>query len=246
MVTDMGFAVRWHCQQGTRTADNRDHAGIGIRGGSILAIVLDGSTSGSASGLFAREIARHVVDWFVTTPAEVTAATMTEQLRMTHVALAGDFKKASASYVLLYADAAPPAIVLHAGDCLLGHRDTDGRISWLLQPHTLANALAAIPHETLVKADARHVLTRSFRSKRFIAPDLTLTDLKDQTLLVGTDGFWADLDLHEQNAFSEGRLPASEGERDDRALLSISRVGAGASIDVSGTHAPTSIYVRRA
>jgi hypothetical protein len=142
----MAFAIRWHCQRGTRTADNRDHAGIGIRGESILAIVLDGSTSGAASGLFAREIARRVVDWFVTTPVEVTAATMTEQLRMTHAALAGDFKKDSASYVLLYADAARPAIVLHAGDCLLGRRDTDGSISWFLRPHTLANALMAIPH----------------------------------------------------------------------------------------------------
>ncbi|MEO3388888.1 hypothetical protein [Mesorhizobium sp. CAU 1741] len=62
----MPFDVRWDCQQGTRTADNRDHAGIGIRGDSFLAIVLDGSTRGATSGLFAQETARRLIDWFVT------------------------------------------------------------------------------------------------------------------------------------------------------------------------------------
>lgn len=77
-VADMAFAIQWHCQQGTRTADNRDHVGIGIRGDPILAIVLYGSKAGSASGLFAREIARCVVDWFVTTVVEITAETVTD------------------------------------------------------------------------------------------------------------------------------------------------------------------------
>ncbi|GEO85947.1 MAG TPA: hypothetical protein DIC56_17850 [Rhizobium sp.] len=241
----MAFAIQWHCQQGTRTADNRDHVGIGIRGDSILSIVLDGSTAGSASGLFAREIARRVVDWFVTTVAEITAETVTEQLRMTHAVLAADFKKDSASYVLVYAAAALPAIVLHAGDCLLGHRDADGRISWLLQPHTLANALTAVPHDVLAKSDARHVLTRSFRSRSFIAPDLTMIDLRDQTLFVATDGFWADLDLDGQNAFVEGRFPSNDAERDDRGVLSISRTTATSLTSVAGTHAPESLYLRR-
>jgi len=242
----MPFAIQWHCQQGTRTADNRDHAGVGIRGDSILAIILDGSTSGPASGLFAREIARRLVDWFVTTTADVTAPTITEQLRLTHVALAGDFRRDSASYVLFYAYTARRAIALHAGDCLLGHRDGDGPISWLIQPHTLANALSAIPHAILAKLDARHGLTRSFRSKNFVAPDLTLVDLQDQVLFIGTNGFWADLDPDVQNAFAEGRFPANEAKHDDCGLLSISRTATRAATEISGTHATASIYVRRA
>ncbi|MEI9425984.1 hypothetical protein O7A70_33460 [Mesorhizobium sp. Cs1299R1N1] len=77
----MTWQFRWHCRHGTRTADNRDHAGIGIRGDAVLAIVLDGSTSGSASGDFAREIARRMVDWFVTGIEEVTADALIAQLR---------------------------------------------------------------------------------------------------------------------------------------------------------------------
>lgn len=34
----------WFSQQGTRTSDNRDHAGIGIRQGEFLGVVVDGST----------------------------------------------------------------------------------------------------------------------------------------------------------------------------------------------------------
>ncbi|TCR67925.1 protein phosphatase 2C domain-containing protein, partial [Rhizobium sp. BK376] len=230
---------------GTKTADNRDHAGVGIRGDSILAIVLDGSTSGAASGLFAREIAQRLVDWFVTTTANISAATITEKLRAIHAALAGDFRKDSATYALLFADAARQAIALHAGDCLLARRDVDGQISWLMQPHTLANALCAFPHAILAKLDSRHALTRSFRSTNFMAPDVTLVELQDQLLLIGTDGFWADLDPAAQSAFADGRFPASEAERDDCGLLSISRADR-ASVEIFGTHAAASIYVRRA
>lgn len=138
-----------------------------------------------------------------------------------------------------------PAILLHLGDCLLGQRDANGRKSWILQPHTLANALTAVPHDVLAKSDAWHVLTRSFQSRSFIAPDLTMIDLLDQTLFVATDGFWADFDLDGQNAFVEGRFPSNDAERDNRGVLSISRMTAATLTSVAGTYAPESIYLRR-
>ncbi len=242
----MAFAIQWHCQQGTRTADNRDHAGIGIRGDSILAVVLDGSTSRPASGLFAQNIARQMADWFMTTSTAITAAAITEQLREIHKTLARSFRKESASYVLLYADSGRQAIVLHAGDCLLGHHGGDDRISWLTQPHTLANALSAVPYAALAKLEARHVLTRSFRSREFLVPDLSLVDLHEQALFIGTDGFWADLDPGLQRAFAEGRFSANEAERDDCSLLSISRAAANTAPGISDTHATANIYVRTA
>lgn len=185
----MAFAIQWHCQQGTRTADNRDRAGVGIRGDSITVCARDRATAGR---LVCDDNRRHHSrDHYGTA-------------RLTHAALAGDFQRDSASYVLFCADTARRAIALHAGDCLLGHRDGEGQISWLIQPHTLANALSAVPHAILAKLDARHVLTRSFRSRNFVAPDLTLVDLQDQVLFIGTDGFWADLDPDVQSAFAEG------------------------------------------
>lgn len=51
-------------QKGTRTDDNRDHAGIAGRNGEFLAIVADGATNGSNNGGYARAIVEAVVDWF--------------------------------------------------------------------------------------------------------------------------------------------------------------------------------------
>ena len=72
-----------------------------------------------------------------------------------------------------------------------------------------------------------------------------MIDLRDQTLFVATDGFWADLDLDGQNAFVEGRFPSNDAERDDRGVLSISRTTATSLTSVAGTYAPESIYLRR-
>lgn len=199
----MTWQIRWHCRPGTRTADNRDHAGIGLRSDAVLAIVLDGLTSGLASGDFAREIARRMVDWFVTGTEEVTADALIAQVRMIHAAFATAFRSDSASYVLVHLEATRPALVLHAGDCLVGRREEDGRIAWLIQPHPLANPLLPVTIESLAKDPARHRLTRSFRSKRFIAPDLNSFELDHRPLIVATDGFWADLEADQQSAFIE-------------------------------------------
>ncbi|MBZ9739810.1 MULTISPECIES: protein phosphatase 2C domain-containing protein [unclassified Mesorhizobium] len=227
-----------------RTADNRDHAGIGIRGDAVLAIVLDGSTSGSASGDFAREIARRMVDWFVTGTEEVTADALIAQLRMTHAALATDFRTDSASYSLLHLEATGPALVLHAGDCLVGRHEEDGRIAWLMQPHTLANPLLPVAIESVAKNPARHRLTRSFRSKRFIAPDLNSIQLDDRPLLVATDGFWAELDAYQQVDFIERRVGMVEQERADCGALSILRGKSGSGIELVDAEASPNLYAR--
>lgn len=46
----MKIEARWLSQKGTRTDDNRDHAGIAGRHGEFLAIVADGATNGSNNG----------------------------------------------------------------------------------------------------------------------------------------------------------------------------------------------------
>ena len=238
----MALQIRWHCRKGTRTADNRDHAGIGIRRDAVLAIVLDGSTSGSGSGDFAREIARRMVDWFATGTEAMTADALIAQLPTTHVSIAMDFRTDSASYALLHPEATGPALVLHAGDCLVGRREEDGRIAWLMQPHTLANPLLPVAIETVAKDPARHRLTRSFRSKRFIAPDLNSFELDDRPLLVATDGFWAELDAHQQVAFIEGLGAVVDQERDDCSVLSILRGKSGSGIELIDAEAASNLF----
>lgn len=241
----MPFDIRWHCQQGTRTADNRDHAGIGIRCGSFLAVVLDGSTRGATSGLFAQEIGRRLVDWFVT-GADATAETLTDQLRLAHAALARDFVGDSASYALVCAEATGPALLLHAGDCVAGRVDANRETTWLVQPHTLANAIGPVDLDILAKDPARHFLTRSFRSKRLTPPDQSVIVIDDGPLVIGTDGFWAEMDVDAQLAFLSGQRPSGNDERDDRGALTITRRDAhdGIVVIASGDQ-PANLYVRR-
>ncbi|MGO4560115.1 hypothetical protein [Mesorhizobium sp. 2RAF21] len=164
------------------------------------------------------------------------------QLRVTHAALAMDFRTDSASYVLVYLEATRPALVLHAGDCLVGRREEDGRIAWLTQPHTLANPLLPVAIESLAKDPARHRLTRSFRSKRFIAPDLNSFELDDRPLLVATDGFWAEHEAHQQLAFIEGPVGTVDQERDDCGALSILRGKNGSEIELIDVGAAPNLY----
>ncbi|URK86316.1 hypothetical protein LP421_05085 (plasmid) [Rhizobium sp. RCAM05350] len=141
----MHIDAQWHSHQGTKTPDNRDHAGIGTRPGEFLGIVADGATTGQSNGEYACAIIRAVVDWFVGTTVGVTPDGLVEQLRMIQQGLIGDFPRGSASYVILHAAEKHPILVLHAGDSLFGKVAYRSEIQWRTEPHTLANALAKVP-----------------------------------------------------------------------------------------------------
>lgn len=242
----MAFAIQWQSQQGAMTTDNRDCAGIGIRQTEVLAIVLDGSSSGANSGVFASEIARRIIDWFVSTNHAITVAILTAQLRAMHAELATHFQRDSASYLLIHVGDGHEALILHAGDCLVGHCTPAGKVSWLVQPHTLANAVAPMKIEDLANDIGRHRLTRSFRSREFVEPAVCSIPADKTALLVATDGFWAELDHAQQNAFIHGRMPDHAGDRDDRSVLQVTRIAGDALTKVSGTEPPRKIYIKRA
>ncbi|OWZ90731.1 hypothetical protein B9J07_25865 [Sinorhizobium sp. LM21] len=80
----MDIEALWITQQGTRTFDNRDHAGFGMRQNEFLGVVVDGSTNGAANGSYARAIVQMLVDWFVETAESITADLMVNVLRQLH------------------------------------------------------------------------------------------------------------------------------------------------------------------
>lgn len=86
--------------------------------------------------------------------------------------------------------------------------------------HTLANALADIPLDAIARSPTRHLLTQSFRSREFMAPDVLSEKMASGTLLLATDGFWAELSGSEQEAFLGGGQSAAP-ERDDRSVLQL-------------------------
>lgn len=147
----MEMELDWRSQQGTKTGGNRDYGGAGIRPEGVLCLLLDGSTSGPKSGELAGQIARDVIDWYVATAEDVTAETLTAQLRQIHGSLSKRFPRDTASYVIVCLAGTGPALVLHAGDCLLGRQVGKSPLQWLIRPHTLANVIDDIPVGRLQK-----------------------------------------------------------------------------------------------
>lgn len=244
-MAQMHIDIRWHSQKGTKTSDNRDYAGVGIRDAAVLCIVLDGSTFGPKSGELARDLACKVVDWYVATNDKISQDLLTFELRQLHKQLSERFPRGSASYMIIHAEAGH-AIFLHAGDCVLGYRGDKPAINWLTQPHTLATAFGETSLDQLARIPARHLLTRSFRSKEFVVPEALHIDLKPGALVAATDGFWAELDSTDQALFMDGQFAASEHERDDRSALCCLMTGAEKFSVVLRDRTSPNFYHRRA
>ncbi|MGY4319439.1 hypothetical protein [Bradyrhizobium sp. JR3.5] len=120
----------------------------------------------------ARQIIRDVVDWYVATDEAATPESLSAQLRRTHRSLSLRFPRDSASYVLALIANAGAALVLHAGDCLLGSREQSGGVHWFTKPHTLPNPIGEVPFDEIARSPARNRLTRGFRAREFIPAEV--------------------------------------------------------------------------
>lgn len=239
----MGIEIKWRSKPGTLTDDNRDYCGVGLRDDAALSVVLDGSTSCPTSGEFAREIARCLIDWF-TAAGRVTVEAITDRLREIHGDLSVAFRRDSASLVIALIDNAGTVQLLHVGDCLAGICEGGAAVEWSIKPHTLTNALDDLPVSDIAKSRLRNRLTRSFRSRGFMAPtvaELTLRD--DQALVLATDGFWAALDAEAQaRVLLDDDLPRTSGQLQDDCSALLLRRSRNGGIGVS-REASANFYV---
>lgn len=223
-VAEMGVEIRWRSEQGHHTHDNRDCCGVGLSDDAVLAIVLDGSSNGKASGAFARDVARNLIDWFVVAEV-VTPETIIDRLRVIHAELSGTYRRDSASVVIALIERQGATCILHAGDCLAGLVQETSDIEWSIQPHNLANAISPVAIDELARSPSRNLLTRSFRTKRFMVPQETVQTFRaGQRLVLTTDGFWASLDPEHMTAFLRGDAFQPSKDRDDCSALTLTVV----------------------
>lgn len=238
----MALELAWRTQAGRRTADNRDCAGVGIRGDEALCILLDGSSRGPDSGALARGIASGLVDWFVDAGPPMTSEAIDARLHELHGTLSLRWPRASASYAVVLLAGTGDGAAIHAGDCLVGRPAGEG-VAWLTRPDTLANAFKDLAIAAIAADPARHRLTRSFRAREFMPPSrVPIEGVQD--LVLATDGFWADLSGAGQARFLAGdTLPRGDPD-DDRSVLRarITASAAGSAPPVAG--ADGGLYVR--
>lgn len=108
---------------------------------------------------------------------------------------------AAVSYLITRVKADRTIQTLHAGDCRLGFTPIAApkHIDWKTSIHSLANAVQPLAEEQLRSHAARHSLTRTFNSKRYVQPEYQECVWTEGSVLVmATDGFWAELSTAEQ------------------------------------------------
>ncbi len=187
-------------EQGQRTADNRDAMLHCCHHGVSLFLLVDGSSSQAHSGEFAQLLCSHVEQGFsALTAAQLGHKQLKQQLfvllQSAQQEACRQYPAACVSYVLLV-KVGLIALVCHLGDCLFGRVSRTKAIKWLTKPHC---ALAQLDIETLAQRPERNLLTRCFKAKRFTLPQWQVRAVKaQQSLILATDGFWADLNPQQQ------------------------------------------------
>lgn len=206
--------------QGTRTADNRDHAGFASQGDFHLYLIADGSSTSAKSGELAYALVRYMETGFAALNENLLKAAGAEALLLELLsgarhALVSQYKVACVSYLIVVLG--PEVItVIHGGDCCFGRRAREGSIEWLTAPHCQPNWRGDLAHEVIARDVGRHRLTRSFSGRRELDPCISRFDFQPGSRwLLASDGFWADLSTDRQLASLEaGAIEDPSGDDD--------------------------------
>ena len=241
----MALHYEWHSVPGSLTAENRDYCGIAERPDAWLAIVIDGSTAGPHGGELAKELASRLVEGFLASGPPVTEQQICGLMRTAHEGLRRRYPADSASYFIAVQSEQDRVMTFHAGDCRIGKVGQDNAIEWFSGVHTLANATAALSDAALSVHPGRHLLTRSFRPRKFEQPECGQCSLlPDEKLVIATDGFWAEMDAATQADFVKGNLPAAEDRVDDGSFLLLRQQPDGSAGLTGKVHPKENTYIR--
>lgn len=190
----------WYSKQGSLTPDNRDFCGIAEAYRTTLCILVDGATSSPKGGELARALVCHLLESFVRLVQPPSSDNMIDLLVLAHTDLRRLYPADSASYIIALGGSNHFVTTLHAGDCRLGRITRHGTIQWQTAVHSLATAIHDLKDHELSSDPNRHQLTRAFKGRRFQPPECNISDFQDSdsSLLLASDGFWADLPEDEQ------------------------------------------------
>ncbi|ARP85262.1 hypothetical protein CAL13_02795 [Bordetella genomosp. 9] len=160
----------------------------------VVAIIVDGTVSGSHGGAYAN----HWVAKVITIAHQLDSLAPNDfiaAMRLAHKELHnGVYVLETAAYAVLALNrAACSAWAINCGDCRVGQITATNEGRWLTPVHTAANALGECFSREHAVMDARHILTRRLRAQRFDIPEVTWLDWNDAgPWVLATDGYWID------------------------------------------------------
>lgn len=211
----------WINFQGELTEENRDFHGVSVCEDAQCFVIADGSTSSTYGTETAKALVNRVIESFDKDVKGFDQNQVFECLKELQCELQTSYTSGVASYLV--------AIVTHdklkvicAGDCCLGNLNDDFSISWQTPVHTLANAITHLDHAQISGHKDRHLLTRSFKCKKHVAPDYLEFPLSDfNKIVLATDGFWAGLSSDKQAQVLRYESDLSGIVQDDTSVLLI-------------------------
>ncbi len=180
-------------KKGNRTEDNRDVIVELEKDNICLYMVLDGSSTRSGSGDYAKSLAKDIKEQFKNLtrdellPRNIKGS-INNILLCAHSSLRTKYPGASLSLVILVTLMNKVALIFNLGDCALGRVCRDNSIAWLTVPHTLCrqpiSRLRNMPN-------SRNGLIRSFKARRFEILDWVVRPFHPSNVYVlASDGYW--------------------------------------------------------
>ena len=239
----MPFDYEWITCKGTITDDNRDYCSIALRGNEALYCIVDGSSQSQQSGALAHDFAKELADRFVAQPKINCAQSVLSVMGELADSFKTSYPAGRLSFLILLDSGGGAVTTIHIGDCRFGRASLDGSITWLTRAHTLANAIEDIDEEALCQHDDRHMLTRSFRPGKLYDAEIREFSLRaGDRFVMGTDGYWADLDDGQKLDFIAKSFVPSSPNRDDVSCLVLTRLSSDAA-DVQSQEDSENFYI---
>ncbi|MGO2074799.1 hypothetical protein ACT3S9_08305 [Pseudoalteromonas sp. AOP31-A2-14] len=182
-----------YSQQGSARETNRDFVGLFELDCGVLVYLLDVSTSSSLNCASFVEQLNGLILERVTNESVAEPSLFLEVFQQVIIELQQSFKSGVASLITCF--------VSYESGNVWGYTVGDSRIGtvrdeiiWLSPVHTGANPFGESFIDSMKLLPERHILTRSLNMRKKYNPELFQFNIaKEQSLVVASDGFWAEL-----------------------------------------------------
>jgi len=207
-----------YSQQGTARDTNRDFVGLFELDSGVLVYLLDVSTSSSLSCASFVEQLNGLISERLTNEIVADPSLFLDVLQQVIIDLQQSFKSGVASLITCF--------ISYESDIVWGYTAGDSRIGtvgdeiiWRSPVHTGANPFGESFTDSMKLIPERHILTRCLNMRKKCNFEFFQFNVaKEQSLVIASDGFWAELTSELQLSFLTKQQVKTE---DDSSFIGI-------------------------
>jgi serine/threonine protein phosphatase PrpC len=198
---DTHLKIECRSLKGKKRSANQDFIATFSLAEGVLIVLVDIATATSVDGnsfisTLNRKISQHITRaYFNETTLVPCFVKIVDELKK-------DFKTGCASLIVTCIPFRKSNVWgFVVGDARLGKLDQQ-KIEWITPVHTAANPFGEKFTEKMKNVPERHLLTRSLNMRKLFKPEYFEIDTSDgKSLIIASDGFWAELSTAQQHKF---------------------------------------------